>query len=199
MLNCVCSFHIGLVENLQRTNKGYCVVHLREEEEEEEGEESVPPGRKLMIGGLTPFISIELFRVLAERATFYLSDSVIDQIKDEVATKQCLSWTKSEARHTVYTYDLLRNMKESYSDLLGQLSAPRVSFLKGLPSVEVEREGTLLGSQCKLCYDSFVSVVFKDCGHAVTCAECLFKLSNCPVCRGDVKLSHLTPLITPLN
>ncbi|KAI6658602.1 Cdc42-like protein [Oopsacas minuta] len=188
------SFHIGLVENLQRTNRGYCVVHLRADE----GTES-ETGMTLHVGGVTPYISIEIFRGLAERATFYLSDQVIDQIKNELPVKQCQSWTKSKAKFTVYTYDLLRNMKESYSLLLAELSKPRVRLLSGLPTHENGTSGTLLGSQCKLCYDNFVSVVFKDCGHAVSCTECLFKLSNCPVCRSEVKLSHLTPLITPIN
>ena len=181
------------MENLQRTNKGYCIVQLREGDTTDEVE------GKLQIGGVTPYVSIELFRAMAERATFYLSDQVIEQIKEEVPVKQCLSWTE-ESRHAVYTYDLLRNMKESYTSLLGELSGPRVSLLKGLPTPTGDgREGTLIGSQCRLCFDSFVAVVFKDCGHAVTCTQCLFKLSNCPVCRGEVKLSHLTPLITPLE
>ena len=155
---------------------------------------------RLQIGGVTPYVSIELFRAMAERATFYLSDQIIEQIKEEIPVKQCQSWTGQESRYTVYTYDLIRNMKESYTDLLAELSSPRVSLLKCLPgTLGEEREGVLIGSQCKLCYDSFVSVVFKDCGHAVSCAQCLFKLSNCPVCRGTVKLSDLTPLITPLN
>ena len=183
------------MENLQRTNKGYCLVQLREGDaagHEVEG--------KLQIGGVTPYVSIELFRALAERATFYLSDQVIEQIKEEVPVKQCQSWSGHECKYSVFTYDLMRNMKESYSALLAELSSPRVSLLKGLPSrTGEERDGVLIGSQCKLCYDSFVSVVFKECGHAVACAQCLFKLSSCPVCRGEVKLSHLTPLITPLD
>ena len=154
--------------------------------------------RNLHVGGVTPFISIALFRALAERATFYLSDQVIDQIKNEVPAVQCQSWTQSDAKFAVYTYDLLRNMKESYSCLLAELSEPRVRLLSGLPP-STDRSGTLLGSQCKLCYDGFISVVFKECGHAVTCSDCLFRLSNCPVCRGEVKLSQLTPLITPLQ
>lgn len=155
-------------------------------------------GRSLHVGGVTPFISIALFRALAERATFYLSDQVIDQIKNEVPAVQCQSWTQSEAKIAVYTYDLLRNMKQSYSCLLAELSEPRVKLLRGLPA-PADSSGTLLGSQCKLCYDGFISVVFKECGHAVTCSNCLFKLSNCPVCRSEVKLSQLTPLITPLQ
>lgn len=40
---------------------------------------------------------------------------------------------------------------------------------------------------CKVCMDQEMSVVFLPCGHFVACATCAAQMSNCPVCRADIK------------
>lgn len=42
-------------------------------------------------------------------------------------------------------------------------------------------------SQCKICMDKEVSVVFLPCGHFVSCNDCSFALKICPVCRDMIK------------
>lgn len=40
-----------------------------------------------------------------------------------------------------------------------------------------------LETECQICYENRVNVVFLGCYHAVTCAECAENLLNCPLCR----------------
>ncbi|KNC75319.1 hypothetical protein SARC_12152 [Sphaeroforma arctica JP610] len=36
---------------------------------------------------------------------------------------------------------------------------------------------------CKICYERHVNCVFLECGHLVTCVDCGFQLTECPICR----------------
>lgn len=42
-------------------------------------------------------------------------------------------------------------------------------------------------TQCKICMDNRVEVVFLPCGHLVSCTRCATALSNCAVCRQPIK------------
>jgi hypothetical protein len=42
-------------------------------------------------------------------------------------------------------------------------------------------------TQCKICMDNKVQVVFLPCGHLVSCTRCATALSNCAVCRQPIK------------
>ncbi|XP_021948642.1 baculoviral IAP repeat-containing protein 7 isoform X2 [Folsomia candida] len=42
-------------------------------------------------------------------------------------------------------------------------------------------------TQCKICMDNKVEVVFLPCGHLVSCTRCATALSNCAVCRQPIK------------
>lgn len=155
------------------------------------------PDGKLYIISATPFISIELFRALAERSNFYLSETVITQIKNEQPSAQTQSWTLQP--QIVYTYDLNNNMREHNAQMLCELSLNRTVLLETMNDdvINIEQgESTLLNSQCKVCYDNYTCVVFTGCGHAVCCYKCLHRLNDCPVCRSEVKMSEIAPLIT---
>lgn len=38
-------------------------------------------------------------------------------------------------------------------------------------------------SLCKICYSLDMSILFRPCGHLLTCRSCADQLSNCPICR----------------
>jgi len=42
-------------------------------------------------------------------------------------------------------------------------------------------------TQCKICMDNRVEVVFLPCGHLVSCTRCATAISNCAVCRQPIK------------
>jgi len=39
---------------------------------------------------------------------------------------------------------------------------------------------------CKICYDEPMTVLFRPCGHLLTCRSCAQQLSNCPICRQSI-------------
>ncbi|KAK4019289.1 hypothetical protein OUZ56_001315 [Daphnia magna] len=38
-------------------------------------------------------------------------------------------------------------------------------------------------SLCKICYTQDMSILFRPCGHLLTCKACADQFSNCPICR----------------
>jgi hypothetical protein len=42
-------------------------------------------------------------------------------------------------------------------------------------------------SQCAICWDALSCVVFGPCGHLNTCDVCAARLSECPMCRGNIE------------
>ncbi|KAH9525598.1 hypothetical protein Btru_001789 [Bulinus truncatus] len=54
--------------------------------------------------------------------------------------------------------------------------------------LDVVNENTELRqiSMCKVCLDEQVAIVFLPCSHFVTCLDCSYALSKCPVCRKHI-------------
>lgn len=42
-------------------------------------------------------------------------------------------------------------------------------------------------SLCKMCLDKEVAVVFLPCGHFISCSDCSYAFTLCPVCRMEIK------------
>ncbi|CAG2231340.1 BIRC2_3 [Mytilus edulis] len=42
-------------------------------------------------------------------------------------------------------------------------------------------------TQCKICCEMPVSIVFLPCGHLSSCSQCAPALKSCPVCRSEIK------------
>jgi len=38
-------------------------------------------------------------------------------------------------------------------------------------------------NECKICLEQEIEVAFKECGHAVSCESCCYKMDKCPICR----------------
>lgn len=49
---------------------------------------------------------------------------------------------------------------------------------------------------CQCCADNPINTVFIPCGHLVCCSECANRVTNCPLCRTDIKHSQLIFLPT---
>ncbi|KAH8283633.1 hypothetical protein KR018_010235 [Drosophila ironensis] len=54
-------------------------------------------------------------------------------------------------------------------------------------SLEEENRQLKDARLCKVCLDEEVGVVFLPCGHLATCNQCAPSVSNCPMCRADIK------------
>ncbi len=54
--------------------------------------------------------------------------------------------------------------------------------LLSVASAKDDRNSTE-ASLCKICYSLDMSVLFRPCGHLLTCKSCADQLSNCPICR----------------
>lgn len=48
---------------------------------------------------------------------------------------------------------------------------------------------------CKVCMDAEMDVVFLPCAHMVTCASCAVALTQCPICRNDIKFT-IKPIVS---
>ncbi|KAH9489624.1 Baculoviral IAP repeat-containing protein 7-B [Bulinus truncatus] len=42
-------------------------------------------------------------------------------------------------------------------------------------------------TECKICLDKSVEIVFLPCGHLVSCTECAAALTLCPICRQEIQ------------
>ena len=67
-------------------------------------------------------------------------------------------------------------------------------FFTGAALIE-EMERMKERHTCKICMDAQVKVVFLPCTHMATCSGCAVALSQCPMCRGDIKYSF-NPIIS---
>ena len=54
---------------------------------------------------------------------------------------------------------------------------------------ELERENERLREErtCKVCLDAAAAVLFDPCGHLSTCSRCSSSLTECPICRRNIK------------
>lgn len=48
---------------------------------------------------------------------------------------------------------------------------------------------------CKVCMDAEIDMVFLPCTHMVTCSSCALALSQCPICRNDIKYA-IKPILS---
>ncbi|OXA38549.1 baculoviral IAP repeat-containing protein 7 [Folsomia candida] len=75
--------------------------------------------------------------------------------------------------------------KELASKAEDSLNADQVE--KENNNMEEELQQLRKATQCKICMDNGVEVVFLPCGHLVSCTRCATALSNCAVCRQPIK------------
>lgn len=48
---------------------------------------------------------------------------------------------------------------------------------------------------CKVCMDAEMDMVFLPCSHMVTCSSCALALTQCPICRNDIKYA-IKPILS---
>ncbi|CAG5100992.1 Similar to Diap2: Death-associated inhibitor of apoptosis 2 (Drosophila melanogaster) [Cotesia congregata] len=59
-------------------------------------------------------------------------------------------------------------------------------------SLEEENRRLREARLCKICMDREVSVVFLPCGHLATCVQCAPSLTDCPMCRQEIRATVRT-------
>lgn len=65
-------------------------------------------------------------------------------------------------------------------------------YINGLVSLEEENRRLKEARLCKICMDREVSVVFLPCGHLATCHHCAPSLTDCPMCRQEIRATVRT-------
>ena len=62
------------------------------------------------------------------------------------------------------------------------------AFVKPRSMAEIKKETEELLEQrtCKICMDSEINMVFRNCGHMSTCEPCSEPLKECPICRAAI-------------
>lgn len=56
-------------------------------------------------------------------------------------------------------------------------------------SIQLSEENQKIKEEriCKICFDRETSIVLIPCGHFVSCKICSLSLSDCPICRSEIK------------
>ena len=86
-------------------------------------------------------------------------------------------------------------------DLTGELTNMSASELKQLHShftLQLEKITKKLYQKydseqkpnCVCCQEKAANIVFKDCGHVVSCDTCVLQLKQCPTCRKVISVSN---------
>ncbi|MPC62588.1 Baculoviral IAP repeat-containing protein 2 [Portunus trituberculatus] len=65
----------------------------------------------------------------------------------------------------------------------------------GKPQDHAVEEGLDLKDMCKVCMNAELDMVFLPCTHMVTCSSCALALTQCPICRGDIKYA-IKPILS---
>ena len=112
-------------------------------------------------------------------------------IIDLVKTEKLEEYTKNKANIDIYS-----NIKKDNKKLNIALNKQK-EIESQLDSIE-NRVNMLVTSVCPICKDNMVNPVLDVNCHNVFCAKCmitwLFKKENCPLCRGNLKISELVYL-----
>lgn len=61
--------------------------------------------------------------------------------------------------------------------------------------LEDELERMRESRMCKVCMDGDIDVVFLPCAHMIACASCAVALTQCPICRKDIKYT-VKPIVS---
>lgn len=62
---------------------------------------------------------------------------------------------------------------------------PRIAPMEPAPNDNQSAQESR--AQCKVCMNAEVQVVCLPCAHLVTCADCVFGLNSCALCRQEIK------------
>ena len=62
-----------------------------------------------------------------------------------------------------------------------------VLFIDEVKKITEENREMKDQTQCKICCEETVSIVFLPCGHLTACTQCAPALKSCPVCRTEIK------------
>ncbi|CAG2255224.1 BIRC7_8 [Mytilus edulis] len=131
----------------------------------------------LTMGYLPKVIRIVVDRVLKEKGWSSMSSrSLMEEIykiedSGEIPKSQLSVPMTSKFKHS------LVSMKK------GSNFVPQVDVKK----ISQENQEMKEQTQCKICCEMPVSIVFLPCGHLSSCSQCAPALKSCPVCRSEIK------------
>lgn len=70
-----------------------------------------------------------------------------------------------------------------------------IFFLQTAQDPAAELEKIRDSHMCKVCMDAEIDMVFLPCAHMVTCSTCALALTQCPICRNDIKYA-IKPILS---
>uniref|UniRef100_A0A336LWP4 CSON006581 protein n=1 Tax=Culicoides sonorensis TaxID=179676 RepID=A0A336LWP4_CULSO len=75
--------------------------------------------------------------------------------------------------------------------LMSDEESSHASAVATAPPTEMETlpelTGQIVSSECVICMDAQVKVLFFPCGHLCCCVNCQINLEECPMCRGNIE------------
>lgn len=157
-----------------------------------------------------------LYRSITEHHAFFRCDSIGSAVKEQVSndffdTFRNLFYDDNSAEQN-YIFDTKRTCREAYDHARRILFNFGSSIVKTMenenkqnsesPSDKSEQElqeklDYLVDSCfCQTCADKQINTVFQ-CGHMFCCSDCAKQLTNCPLCRVEIK--NIIPIFLPVN
>lgn len=121
----------------------------------------------------------------------------IDEIEESIETKQACVTTKTATDNDAST-DVETDGGVSYSEEY----IPPSTAIECDGATGVETDGDISDSEedieeinkqlkdqvaCKICFDAIASIITLPCGHMISCSQCISALSNCAMCRTEIK------------
>ncbi|SPP73285.1 death-associated inhibitor of apoptosis 2 [Drosophila guanche] len=150
--------------------------------------------RKLSSSGCAFETLDELLHAIFDEAGSEAALEVREPTEPTAPPLDCCQATTSKAAAAAAT-DLVQFKPQSQPQqaampersLPEQMQSMSLASANGNISLEEENRQLKDARLCKVCLDEEVGVVFLPCGHLATCNQCAPSVSNCPMCRADIK------------
>ena len=88
---------------------------------------------------------------------------------------------ESELRQPLHDTSILSSSPNNtlLNDTIPTTEKSRSDWMTASKGTNKECEASL----CKICYNQDMCILFRPCGHLLTCISCADQVSSCPVCR----------------
>lgn len=119
------------------------------------------------------------FAIEAVRTIYNFNDTLIQEAVEALLSKNFPLFTGA---------DLVKTIEELQNDQLNVVKRPGLDEDEtSLEDLEQERERLEDSVTCKICFENIACVIFLSCGHIACCPQCVSALTNCPICRSQIK------------
>lgn len=131
----------------------------------------------LTMGYLPKVIKIAVDRVLLEKGWVGMKSR---NLMEEIYEME----EKGDIPKSKMTRPTNSKVKESVANVKRRMARLQKDEVKKITEENREMKDQ---TQCKICCEETVSIVFLPCGHLTACTQCAPALKSCPVCRTEIK------------